>query len=135
MGSLLLAGVLLISCQTTRVVPPDYSAREVVILERWQVETEGVVLGSVTKYEIRDSKGPLQFFRVTDQNGRWLGHATANGRFSRRVPFQEEELDLGLLAMERGVAQLFEATAPVQLKPVPTEADWRRQPKLQQDKR
>lgn len=116
-------------------MPPDYSAHEVIGLERWQVEAEGAVLGAVTKYEIRDPRGPVQFFRVTDQDGRWLGHATANGRFSRRVPFQEEEQDLGVLAMQRGVAQLFEATAPVHLKPVPTEADWRKPPKLQQDKR
>lgn len=105
------------------------------MIERWQVEVPGGVLGSVTKYEIRDPKGPVQFYRVTDQSGRWLGHATANGRFSRRVPFQEEEQDLGVLAMKRGVAQLFEASAPVRLKPVPIEADWSKQPKLQQDKR
>ena len=105
------------------------------MLRRWQVQAQGSVLGWVTKYEIRDPSGPLRFFRVTDQNGRWLGHATANGRFSRRVPFQEEEQDLGVLAMKRGVAQLFEATAAVQLRPVPVEADWQKQPKLQQGKR
>jgi len=128
-------GLVLAGCETTTVVPPNYSAREVVMVARWQVVSEGNALGWVTKYEIRDPQGPLNFFRVTDRNGRWLGHATANGRFSRRVPFEEEEQDLGVLAMKRGVAQLFEASAAVRLRPVAVEADWRRQPKLQQGKR
>lgn len=105
------------------------------MLARWQVVSEGAVLGWVTEYEIRDPKSPMKFFRVTDQKGRWLGHATANGRFSRRVPFQDDEQDLGVLAMQRGVAQLFEASTPVKLKPVAVEAVWQKQPKRQQDKR
>lgn len=133
-GSLLLAFCTLTSCESTKIVKPDYSAREVVALERWAVEVEGKVLGAVTKYEIRDPKSPVQFFRVTDASGRWLGHATKNGRFSRRVPFEKEEQDLGVLAMQRGVAELFEASQPVRLKPVPVEAVWQSQPKLQQDK-
>ena len=68
------------------------------MLARWQVVSEGAVLGWVTEYEIRDPKSPMKFFRVTDQKGRWLGHATANGRFSRRVPFQDDEQDLGVRA-------------------------------------
>lgn len=115
------------------MVPPDYSAREVVPLEQWEVESQGAVLGTVTKYEIRDPDGPVQFFRITDTSGRWVGHATGNGRFSRRVPFQKDEEDLGVLAMKRGVALLFEASQPVALKPLPIEADWQRQPKLQKD--
>ena len=46
----------------------------------------------------------MQFFRITDTSGRWVGHASANGRFSRRVPFEKDEQDLGVLAMKRGVA-------------------------------
>jgi len=67
---------------------------------------------------------------VTDHAGRWVGKATANGRFSRRTPFAGD-LDLGVLSMRSGVAQLFEAVAPVQLKPVPVEAIWQKQPKKQ----
>jgi hypothetical protein len=119
------------SCEsTTEVIPGDYSAREVVELERWQVDSEGKMLGHVVKYEIRDAKQPVQFFRVTDRLGRWVGEATAEGRFSRRTPFDGDQ-DLGVLAMKRGVAELFEASGPVQMKAVPIEADWQRQPKLQ----
>lgn len=60
----------------------------------------------VRQLEIRDPQGPIAFYRIEDPHGRWLGHATAQGRFSRRVPFQEEEQDLGVLAMARGVAEL-----------------------------
>ena len=125
-----IACALLVACEsTTTVVPEDYSAREVVELARWQVESEGEVLGHVVKYEIRDAKEPVQFFRVTDRDGRWLGEATANGRFTRRTPFDGDQ-DLGVLAMKSGVALLLEASAPVQMKAVPVEADWQAQPKL-----
>ncbi|MFT4515185.1 MAG: hypothetical protein ACI89X_000264 [Planctomycetota bacterium] len=134
LACLLPASALLTSCETTTTpVPQDYSARAVVELERWQVESDGKMLGHVVKYEIRDAKQPQQFFRVTDHAGRWMGKATANGRFSRRTPF-DGDLDLGVLSMRSGVAQLFEATAPVTLKPVPVEAVWQKQPK-QQSKR
>jgi len=123
--------ILLVSCEnSTTVIPDDYSAREVIELERWQVESGGQLLGHVGKYEIRDAKSPQQFFRVTDHAGRWLGKATENGRFSRRTPF-DGDLDLGVLSLKSGVALLFEATAPVQLKAVPVSADWQTPPKLQ----
>ncbi|MFT4842167.1 MAG: hypothetical protein ACI8UD_001870 [Planctomycetota bacterium] len=134
LACLLPASALLTSCETTTtVIPQDYSAREVVELERWQVESAGQMLGHVVKYEIRDAKQPQQFYRVTDHAGRWVGKATANGRFSRRTPF-EGDLDLGVLSMKSGVAQLFEASAPVKLQPVAVEAGWHKQPK-QQSKR
>jgi len=128
---LLPAVALLTSCEaTTTTVSGDYSAREVVELARWQVQSEGEVLGFVVKYEIRDAKRPQQFFRVIDHAGRWVGKATANGRFSRRTPF-EGDLDLGVLSMRSGVAQLFEAMEPVHLKPIPVDAVWQNQPKRQ----
>lgn len=130
LACLLPASSLLTSCETTtKVIPGDYSAREVVELERWQVESDGKTLGHVVKYEIRDPKAPQQFFRVTDHAGRWVGKATANGRFSRRTPFDGDQ-DLGVLSMRRGVAELFEASA-VSLKPVPVEAAFQGQPKRQ----
>ena len=131
LACLLPASALLTSCETsTTVIPEDYSVREVVEVERWEVESGGKILGHVVKYEIRDAEQPQQFFRVTDHAGRWVGKATANGRFSRRTPFAGD-LDLGVLSMRSGVAQLFEAVAPVQLKPVPVEAIWQKQPKKQ----
>lgn len=120
-----LFGFVLAGCESTTRPIHDYTPRKVVEIEKWQVESDGNLLGQVTKYEIRDPKEPIQFYRVTDTAGRWLGHASDKGRFSRRVPFQEEEQDLGVFAMKRGVALLLEASKPVELKPVAIEADQR----------
>lgn len=111
------------SCEVNKSVQPVYAPREVVELERWRVKSEGVTLGRVAKFEIRDPAGPIQFFRITDRAGRWLGHATAKGRFSLRVPFEEEEQDLGVLAMKSGVAQLFDVQAPVELELIPIQVN------------
>ncbi len=112
-------GLMLASCEVNKSAPPAYAPREVIELTRWRVKSAGVTLGRVAKFEIRDPAGPIQFFRITDRAGRWLGHATAKGRFSRRVPFETEEQDLGVLAMKSGVAQLFEVQTPVELEPIP----------------
>ena len=56
-------------------------------------------------------------YRVLDRSGRWLGHADATGRFSRRVPFRDEEQDLGVWSLERGCRMLFEREDAVQLTP------------------
>ena len=128
LACLLPASALLTSCETTTtVIPQDYSAREVVELERWTVESAGQTLGQVVKYEIRDAKQPQHFYRVTDHAGRWVGKATANGRFSRRTPF-DGDLDLGVLSMRSGVTQLLEAAAPIKLRPIPVEAVYQSQP-------
>lgn len=92
------------------------------MLERWLVESEGDVIGQVVHLEIRDPGGPIRFYRVEDAQGRWIGHATDQGRFSRRVPFADDEQDLGVLGMAQGVALLFDAAAPVRLQAVPLDA-------------
>ncbi len=128
---LLLAFIPLIACETTKtIIPVDYSAREVVELARWSVESEEKVLGQVVKYEVRGASSSEQFFRVTDYAGRWVGQATSNGRFSRRTPF-DGDLDLGIFSMNSGVKLLFEAKSSVRLKPVAVDADVQIQPKLQ----
>ncbi len=114
--------VVFAACAAPRNEPPPYAPREVVTLERWLVRSGGDVLGQVVHLEIRDPAGPIRFYRVEDGQGRWIGHATASGRFSRRVPFQDEEEDLGVWSMARGVAELFEASAPVRLEPVAVDA-------------
>lgn len=91
---------------------------------KWRVEGGDGVLGQVVKLEIRDPTGPVRFFRIEDRAGRWLGFATENGRFTRR--FFDRDEDLGVLAMPRGCALLFEAVGPVELTAVPLEADFRR---------
>jgi len=110
-----LAALSLSGCQTPEQAPPPLRPREVVELQRWTVEADGERLGQLVRFEIRDPSGPVPFYRVLDRRGRWLGHADANGRFSRRVPFEEEEQDLGVWSLEKGCALLFEASAAVSL--------------------
>ncbi len=105
---------------------PAYSARPVVELARWQVLDGERPVAIVRQLEIRDAEQPVVFYRVEDLDGRWLGHATANGRFTKRVPFQEGEADLGVWSLARGVTLLLEASAPVHLKPLAIDADARR---------
>jgi hypothetical protein len=118
---------LLAGCEGAPPPRPPFSARAVVELARWQVWSGGEVIGYVRHLEIRDPQGPLPFYRIEDLHGRWLGHASEQGRFSRRVPFQDTEEDLGVWAMARGVALLVDAEAPVQLRPVAVEAAARRE--------
>ena len=107
---------------------PPHAARPVRTLAQWRVLEQGSPAGRVVLLQIEDPSGPLRFYRVEDAQGRWLGHASDIGRFSRRVPFASEEEDLGVLPMARGVALLLEATVPVQLEPIVAEADARREP-------
>ena len=110
--------------------PPDYVPRQVVELERYDVLHAGAVLGSVALLEIEDPSGPLRFWRIENRNGAWMGHATQVGRFSRRVPFRDDEQDLGLWPMRQGVARLFQVDGAVELRPAPVAAPAaaRRQP-------
>jgi hypothetical protein len=116
--------VLFVGCEA----PPEplpHAARPVVELERWRVLDGDRAIGLVKKLQIQDPKGPIVFYRVEDASGHWLGHATEQGRFSRRVPFQDDEQDLGVWSLQRGTAELLEA-ATVRLVPVAIEADARR---------
>lgn len=124
-ASLLLL-VAFVACGAPPVPNPPYAPRPVVELGRWQVLAGERLLGRVRKLVIEDPNGPLPFFRIEDAQGRWVGHATANGRFSRRVPFAEQEQDLGMWPMAEGVAELLEAAAPVRLEAVAVDADLRR---------
>ncbi len=108
----------LVACsQTTRRADAtaDYAAREGVELETWLVQQEGVDLGYLVKLEIRDPAGPIEYYRVLNVGKQWLGHATMDLHFSRRVPFQEEEESLGIYPMARGLAVLYEVENPVDL--------------------
>jgi hypothetical protein len=119
--------VLFVSaCAATPPDNPVYSTRPVVELARWQVLDGERPVAVVRQLEIHDPQQPVMFYRVEDLAGRWLGHCSANGRFSRRVPFQAEEQDLGVWSLARGVTLLLEASAPVHLKPLAIDADARR---------
>lgn len=110
-------------CGSTPPLPPaPYSPRPVVELERWHVVSGGKPIGVVRHLEIRDPAGPLPFFRIEDLDGRWLGHASPEGRFSRRVPFVEQEEDLGVWSMTSGVRKLLEASGEVSLQPFAVDA-------------
>jgi hypothetical protein len=98
----------------------------VVELERWQVLDGERQLGVVRHLEIRDPAGPVRYFSIEDKQRRRVGSATANGRFTRFVPFRDEGEDLGVWSLRAGAGKLFEAAAPLELRAVPVEADDRR---------
>lgn len=120
LSALLLVG--LAGCAAPEPSRPAYRPRAVVEVERWRVCAGGRELGALVKFEIRDPGGPVPFYRVLDEGGRWLGHADVNGRFSRRVPFEEEEQDLGVWSLPRGCALLFGRKGEVDLQPAASQA-------------
>lgn len=117
---------VLAGCQETPPQQPDYAPRRVVELARWQVWIGGEAVGTVRHLEIQDPREPVRYYTIEDRHRRVLGEATANGRFARRVPFQENGEDLGVWSLARGVGELFDAGAAVDLRAVPVEADARR---------
>src|SRR5688572_24124028 len=113
-AALLLAS-LLAACGSAEPAPqPEYAPRPVIELARWQVLRGDTPIGVVRHLEIRDPAGPLAYYRIEDLDGRWLGHATGALRFSRRVPFQEQEQDLGVWSLPRGTAELLDAKGSVE---------------------
>ena len=104
---------------------PDYAAREVVELERWDIVADGRNAGLLRRYEIRDPTTPVRFWRIENAHGAWVGHVTDRGWFTRRVPFRESEEDLGIWPMKAGVARLLDAGA-VELRPVALDAVMRK---------
>lgn len=105
------------ACTSTHEVkkPLDYVPRAVVEVGRYEVRSGAAVVGVVLELEIRDPNGPLRFWRIETRDGAWAGHATEQGRFSRRVPFREDEEDLGVWPMAQGVAKVLDVSGPVQL--------------------
>ena len=114
---------LLAACSSPPPPPAPHAPRPVVEIAKWEVHSDGRLVGYVRRFEIRDPSGPLPFYRIYDTDGHWVGHADAIGRFSKRVPFQDDEQDLGVWSMARGVAELLDAGAPVRLQPVALHAD------------
>lgn len=113
---------VLVGCSTPPPDPqPAYAPRAVVELECWRIRAAGHVVGTLRRYEIQDPSGPLRFWRIENAHGQWLGHATDLGRFSRRVPFRDDEEDLGIWPMRAGIAKLLEASA-VDLERIAVEA-------------
>lgn len=101
------------ACSAPPPPQPAYAPRPVVELGRWAVSQSGHQLGWLALLEIQDPAGPLRFYRIETLHGQWLGHATLQGRFSRRVLFRDEEEDLGLHPMARGLELLLEADGAV----------------------
>lgn len=101
------AALVLSACDSTPPPPPPLQPRRVDEVARWEAFVGGTLVGEVVLLEIRDPQGALRFYQIEDAAGRLVGSATEIGRFSRRVPFQEEEEDLGVWSRERGVALLL----------------------------
>jgi len=97
---------------------PPGAARPVRELARWRALEAGREVAAVLQLEIQDPAGPVLLYRILDANGRWLGHANGQLRFTRRVPFQEAEQDLGVWSLPRGVALLAGVDGVVVLEPV-----------------
>lgn len=110
--------LLLLAACSAPPPPAPMQPRAVAELARWRAYDDGQLLGHLVELEIRDPAGPVRMYRVEDPAGRIVGSATAAGRFSRRVPFQAEEEDVGVFALPRGVARLFGRDRPVTLRPV-----------------
>ncbi len=118
-------------CSHTRQAPSphDYVPRTVVELERLDLFFRGERIGELVRYEIQERPGradseAIRFWRVLSPAGAWIGHVSDQGRFSRRVPFRDEEQDLGIYPMAEGLAALIGVAGPVQLtaKPAAVEA-------------
>jgi hypothetical protein len=101
------------ACASKHPVNPAYSARPVAELGRWPVMQDDRQLGWVVMLEIQDPVTPLRYYRIENQRGQWLGTATIDGRFSRRVPFRDDEEDLGIYPMAQGVQRLVASDKPV----------------------
>jgi len=119
-GALLATIAALASCTSTYGKPKahDYVPRDVVEVARFEVRSGAEVVGLLLQLEIRDPSGPLRYWRVETTAGAWAGHATEQGRFSRRVPFREDEEDLGMWPMTQGVARVLGIAGPVRLQAV-----------------
>ncbi|MCR9248145.1 MAG: hypothetical protein NXI31_24205 [bacterium] len=106
------------ACSGAPAPEPPLQPRRVVELGRWQAHAGDRLLGHLVQLEIQDPKGPVRFYQVLDAAGRIVGSATASGRFSRRVPFEEDEQDVGVWSLPRGVARLFDTESSVRLTAV-----------------
>ncbi|HLQ38426.1 MAG TPA: hypothetical protein VK348_11530 [Planctomycetota bacterium] len=121
-NSLLLV-VVAAGCQHTSVPPfAGPVAHPVVERSRWQITVADQPVGWLVLFEIQDPSAPLQYYRIENQRQQWVGHASTDGHFSRRLPFRDDEQDLGVWSMKQGIARLLEAAGPVELRTV-VEAD------------
>lgn len=111
--------LLLAACAAAPQTTSDYVPRAVSEVQRWELLEDGQCVGWLLLMQIDDPEaGPLRFYRIENQRGQWLGHATLQGRFSRRVPFRDDEEDLGLFGMAQGTGRLLDTKTP------PTIANW-----------
>ena len=102
--------------------PHPLAPRPVETVERWRVEHDGTLLGTVERIRILDPAGPVERFEVLTAAGQRAGFIDPMGRVYQRQPFVEGERFLGVHPMEKGVAMLYEVAAPVRIVPVDSAA-------------
>lgn len=105
------------ACSAPPPPPPELQARDVTEVQRYELRRDGQRVGWLSLLQIDDPQAPLRFYRVENLRGQWLGHATLEHRFSRRVPFRDDEEDLGLYPMAQGVARLLDLDRPPEIVP------------------
>ena len=71
--------------------------------------------------EIRAGEKPLTYFRAETTSGQWVGYVGRKGRFFKNEPFRpvaDGPRDLGLHAMNDGLALLYEVEGPITVVPM-----------------
>ncbi|GAB4158631.1 MAG: hypothetical protein Fur0037_26100 [Planctomycetota bacterium] len=87
--------------------PAPFEGHRVVEVRRWELKDGAARVGWLLLLEIDTRDAPLRFYRVLNASGQWAGHATLQGRFSRRVPFRDGEEDMGLFGLAQGARVLL----------------------------
>jgi hypothetical protein len=83
----------------------------------WSVSAGDRPLGRVARLRIEDAAEPEELYFVQNSQGQWVGWIDDVGRVFRREPFHEEDVFVTTTTMQKGVALLLNASAPVELAP------------------
>ena len=107
---------LLSACAVTRPTS-EVAPRPVIEVDQWRVLAGDRFVGRVVLLEIQDPRSAVRFYQVRNPQGQWLGYVDSDGRVFQRVPFAMDEKFRGIHPMEKGLALLYEESAPLKLVP------------------
>jgi hypothetical protein len=111
------------SClRSTTDVLPDLQPRSVREVLAWSVSAGDRTLGRLGRLRIEDAASPEELYFVQNNHGQWVGWIDDVGRVFRREPFHEEDVFVTTTTVQKGVALLLNASAPVELVPVEPKA-------------